>query len=282
MIFLFIFNVFSIDKAAILFTFDDGHSNIFENARNSMNRNGVKSTQFINGKFVNSKSYMTLEQLHTLQGEGHSISSHTWSHARLTSLSKDSIAFELKTNLDFLKSNDFTGTDIFAYPYGSVNDSVIDVVKHYHSFARTTNPKTYQGFPFKNPYLIATYEIFDTTKLRGVFDVIDSAIIKKSIVIFCFHNIVDTAYQRTAWSKVSFDSLCNYIGRKNALNELVTPNFKGFIEMVSTPVMLKAKQYRKVYSRTNPYYSLSGKRIKSKGFGIFVSRTRKIILSQDR
>lgn len=78
-------------------TFDDGPTEYTNNILDILYKKNVKSTFFINGLKV-IRDQNTINIIHRMYNEGHSIGSHTFSHASLTKLNDFNIQRELYDN----------------------------------------------------------------------------------------------------------------------------------------------------------------------------------------
>ncbi len=84
--------------------------------------------------------------------EGFKIANHSLSHPRLETLSLDEVRVEIRENRKQLQDFFRQPIDGFAYPFGSYNDSVMDVIQEEgHAYARTTKSEV-PTFPPQSPF----------------------------------------------------------------------------------------------------------------------------------
>lgn len=121
------------DKAcATSFTFDDGLSEHISVAAPELEKRGWKGTFWICGAKVNGErridpDFMTWDEIRTLSDRGHEISSHGWSHKKLTRLEKDMIAEEVEKNDSAILMHTGRKPVTFCYPYNSRNGTVMEI-----------------------------------------------------------------------------------------------------------------------------------------------------------
>lgn len=116
---------------SIVLTFDDGYSDFYTNAYPVIQKYGLVANVMITTGLVNNPGYLTWEELQTMVFNGLVFPyNHTWSHASLASKPADKISFEILTAKEQLVSRFGTsGSNIFAYPYGSNSQQVIDFLR---------------------------------------------------------------------------------------------------------------------------------------------------------
>jgi len=124
-------------------TFDDGAASVYDIAYPIMRERGLVGTCFVCPNLIGSSDafYMNLSELHELQDSGWEISSHTMSHADLTTLSNTDLRYQLNSSFDWLVSNGFREKParLLSYPGGKFNDNVINAASDVYHLARTVN-----------------------------------------------------------------------------------------------------------------------------------------------
>jgi len=124
----------------VALTFDDGFRNVFDNAMEPMARHGLRAMQFLVvdaiGKInewdiregESAEPLMDAIHIREWLAAGHSIGSHSLTHARLTRLSVRDAREEISTSKRKLEDLFQIEVDHFCYPYGDFNPSVRDLV----------------------------------------------------------------------------------------------------------------------------------------------------------
>jgi peptidoglycan/xylan/chitin deacetylase (PgdA/CDA1 family) len=124
----------------IALTFDDGFRNVFENALGPLMEHKKTAIQFLVpsciGKFNEwdlrdgeaAEPLMDTDQIRDWLGAGHSIGSHSLTHARLTRLTLRDAREEIFASKKKLEDDFGIAIEHFCYPYGDWNESVRDLV----------------------------------------------------------------------------------------------------------------------------------------------------------
>ncbi len=123
------------DKKVVI-TFDDARKSIFTTAYPILKKFNFTAAVFIVPQWIDGKapdaeqysSFMSWEEVKKLAAHGFEIGSHTFSHKRLTTLDEKSIAHELDEADAAIEKNMGKKTLHFAYPYGSYNQKILDII----------------------------------------------------------------------------------------------------------------------------------------------------------
>ncbi len=115
-------------QAALSLTFDDGISDHFTMVAPRLDRLGLRATFWVNAANIGSTSpnshYLTWDQCRKMAASGHEISNHGWSHLKLTNLSPEEIAEEVRKCDDEIERELGTRPKTFCFPYNSHNATV--------------------------------------------------------------------------------------------------------------------------------------------------------------
>lgn len=115
---------------SILITLDDGYEDNYTYAFQILKKYNIVGNFMISTGLIENKGYMTWNQLKEISGNPlMRIYNHTWSHAYLSKESKEKIQFEIATANDQLKNNLDKNINIFTYPYGAFNQTIIEILK---------------------------------------------------------------------------------------------------------------------------------------------------------
>lgn len=132
---------FDKNKKSIIITFDDAYLDIFENALPFLIENNIKAIVFVPtgliGKYnawdshvLNVKKPIAdINLIREFSNLGIEFGSHTISHPYLTKISKNEAFKEIKDSKKMLE--DIIGKEVlsFCYPYGDLNEFIVDAVK---------------------------------------------------------------------------------------------------------------------------------------------------------
>lgn len=125
-------------SSCVSITFDDGYESVFRNALPVLKKYDMQASIFISSGLLGT-TYTTsdgvglpivsLDMLHKYHDAStFELLSHTKNHHELPRLSKEEIAQELSSDIDFLNTRAKT-PKILAYPRGKFSGDVIDVLK---------------------------------------------------------------------------------------------------------------------------------------------------------
>jgi peptidoglycan/xylan/chitin deacetylase (PgdA/CDA1 family) len=178
-------------------SFDDGRISQFTNAYPILTTKGIKATFYvIPSRIDSSDDYMTTANLDSLNANGHDVSSHTFSHLQLdTVTSSTMLEGQIRYAYSWLKNRGYAGARFFAYPWGAYSVPAAKIVNRYHNAARTirttldvndvslgeTNP------PAMRWNIVSCADRAKTTD--SVLMAIDSCIAKRGIAQLVFHTV---------------------------------------------------------------------------------------------
>lgn len=129
------------EEPLISITFDDGWESIYSEAAPIMSRYGIVSTQYILPSQFNRPIYMSAEQALSMKEAGHEISSHTYSHLKLTEVSKRQVDNEIDDSLKVLRKLNLLDVNnlTFAAPNGALGGYSLEKVKQEFVIARNVS-----------------------------------------------------------------------------------------------------------------------------------------------
>ncbi len=114
----------------VAITFDDGNLDIYQNAFPIMQEMGFVGTFYIVANRLQSRYFVNADQLREMIGAGWEIGCHSMSHVDLT-LDPNAIAYEVASSRSILVDTLGVPVNTFAYPYGIINDFVVNKVSEY-------------------------------------------------------------------------------------------------------------------------------------------------------
>ena len=132
------------DTVYAALTFDDGFSNLIENALPVLIQERIPCTIFFPSGYLGRlatwysdlaaperrERVMTFEEIKNLPPDLITIGSHTVSHPRLTRLALKKAAEELEKSRRILARGIGTEVKLFSFPHGACNDEVIRLARH--------------------------------------------------------------------------------------------------------------------------------------------------------
>ena len=127
------------NQPAVVITFDDAYSSVYENAFPILEQYGFSATVFPITKFVGGwnqwdyhirrfrKSHCGWQQLRQLFEAGWEVGSHSVSHAHLHTLSASRLWHELRYSKEVIESKLGEEVRVLSYPFGWANGYVADM-----------------------------------------------------------------------------------------------------------------------------------------------------------
>jgi peptidoglycan/xylan/chitin deacetylase (PgdA/CDA1 family) len=128
------------ESLRVALTFDDGFCNVFENALEPLAQHRLRALQFLVPDAIGKlnewdiregeapEQLMDAAQIRQWLKAGHSIGSHSLTHARLTRLSVRDAREEIFASKKKLEDTFGVAVEHFCYPYGDFNDAVQGLV----------------------------------------------------------------------------------------------------------------------------------------------------------
>ena len=204
------------NSGMVTLTFDDGWQSFWDNASSSLLANGVKATNYIITQTMTADPncttlaatdyhlgcYMNTAEIQALQTAGFDIDAHTRNHLDLVKDAASSTMLslygyadanalwtgEINNSKSDLTSAGFTPVDSFAYPYGSYNTQVEQLV-HGAGFlgARSVD----QGYNLESTdrYALKMQHVTNTTTAAQIEGWVQQAIADKTWLILMFHDV---------------------------------------------------------------------------------------------
>lgn len=182
-----------LEGGGMILTFDDGYSTDYEVVYPILEEKDLKAVTYISPIFIEEKveGYMSWDQVKALDEAGWDIEDHTYSHANLKELTEPEIHEELQKVDDIFEE---MGLDIpkhHAFPHGTYNESITDIVFTYRKTARKAE-NTLNSFPLESNIIDAIdMGIHSEEALKGF---IDDAVNKNKLIFFFTHDVQDEPY----------------------------------------------------------------------------------------
>ncbi|MEM2936440.1 MAG: polysaccharide deacetylase family protein, partial [Candidatus Bathyarchaeia archaeon] len=158
-------------------------------------------------------SFFGLDEAKALHEAGHEIGDHTKTHRDLTKLSEVEIRWEI--DADHLKALGIKPRS-HAYPYGSYNKTVIQLVSQNYDYARTVGRGAAMSLesPPINTYSLNGRLVEKNTSIATVKEWIDEAVESRKWLILVFHNIVESPSAFSEYSVSDLQEIVTYAKTK--------------------------------------------------------------------
>jgi peptidoglycan/xylan/chitin deacetylase (PgdA/CDA1 family) len=112
-----------------LLTFDHGFSTDYEVVYPLLKAKGYPAIFFLVTEMLGKKDMLGFQEVISLRKAGFIIGSHTISHPRLTDISLSEAKNEIEGSKKILEDNIHERIDFFSYPYGDLNEDIVNLVK---------------------------------------------------------------------------------------------------------------------------------------------------------
>jgi TPR repeat protein/peptidoglycan/xylan/chitin deacetylase (PgdA/CDA1 family) len=184
------------EHGLVSLAFDDAWRSIYENAIPVLEKDGLKTTQYVitvpvivaPEKYADS---MSIENVLKLQEDGHEIGAHTRTHADLTQLkSPAQVDSEINGSRADLLGAGVSDVATIAYPYGKYDAAIEQAVKANYIGARSVD----LGFNTTDVdrYALKTQLVQRTTSVDQIKTWIDYALANRLWLILTFHRVEKT------------------------------------------------------------------------------------------
>ena len=137
-------------------TFDDGWEDFYLYAFPLFKEYNMKASYYVITDLIGTPGYVKLEQLKEMKESGLiDIQSHTVTHPRLATLNSEKIYDELYNSKKYLKDNLDIDSEVICYPYGSFNNTVLNLSKEVgYKYGLAMDGGVYHTSIHKNIYSI--------------------------------------------------------------------------------------------------------------------------------
>jgi len=214
----FISNPTKYTNGVVSFSFDDGYSTQYTAAKPILDKYGFAATAFIVRDYLGGSGRLSLDQLRAMRDFSHwEIAPHATSGTvhgnRLTVLTEEQLDAEFQELRSWFSANGFQ-PDVFAYPGGEYNATVIKKAMQYFQCARTIFawPET---LPCADRARLRTNAYLSSSSVLGTITAaIDAAYTNKDWLHIVAHSIVDSPAQSTDVATSLFSSIVDYVAGK--------------------------------------------------------------------
>lgn len=117
-------------QKSIIFTFDDGYRDFYQNAYPLFKKYNLHATIFLIADDIEAPAYLTWEQIHDMATSGLiEFGSHTLTHPELSKESVDEQKKQITESKDLLEKKLNKKITFFCYPYGKYTKVTVSLVK---------------------------------------------------------------------------------------------------------------------------------------------------------
>jgi peptidoglycan/xylan/chitin deacetylase (PgdA/CDA1 family) len=193
---------------AVSITFDDGWADTYTKGKPLMDSYGYDATVFVIPKLIGTKKYLTQAQVDGLYSSGWDIAGH--GDANLWDLTAEQLRTELSGVSGYLTAKGYRGSDLYAYPYGALDNETVDAVNDYFSAGFNINGMN-QPFGYANRYSLNRQSLDKWTTVAQAKEWIDAAKNDGEWCILNFHTLVNRPSNSYDYSISNFTKILNYL-----------------------------------------------------------------------
>ena len=133
-------------RKSVVITFDDGSEDNFQYAFPVLKKYGFPATIFVISDVVNTKGFLTTEQMKEMYAQGIDIGSHTRSHPYLPDVSSERRREEIFGSKARLEQETGIKVSSFAYPSGGFDEEIKKLAKEAGYDSACTTNRGYDRF----------------------------------------------------------------------------------------------------------------------------------------
>lgn len=162
--------IYAFDKPVII-TFDDAYVDVYTNALPILKKYDFKANVYVITGSIGADLYMNESMIKEANNSGLiEIGSHTISHYKLGEIDLATAEIEIKGSKEVLENLLNEEIKSIAYPSGSFNQNIIDIVKNYYDYGLSTiygkeNSNKLNTYSLKRYYVYREYSLEDFKKL---------------------------------------------------------------------------------------------------------------------
>jgi peptidoglycan/xylan/chitin deacetylase (PgdA/CDA1 family) len=162
-------------RKSVIVTIDDGYKSTFEIAYPILRKHGFPATVFLYSDFVGAGDALTFAQMKEMMASGLiEIQPHSKTHANLTLRQpgesdgkyRERMQREVEGPVAVIQDKLAIASHAYAYPYGDVNDTVVDLLAHKGMRLGLTVTPGGNGF-FAYPYMLRRNMVFGNEDLEA-------------------------------------------------------------------------------------------------------------------
>lgn len=172
--------------------FDDGSFGTYKYGVPIMSALGLKGTYYLNGSVLDTKNYMTTAQIKNLVKTGNEIGSHGYYHTDSVTIDPLTYAQQTLQNKTLLQKISSQKINSFAVPFGSYDDSIVNVVTQHHDNLRDTSGALNYAYSFDTYHIHGKVVTSDMTT-SYIQSLIQKTSDNHAWLILVFHDVSNTA-----------------------------------------------------------------------------------------
>jgi peptidoglycan/xylan/chitin deacetylase (PgdA/CDA1 family) len=181
------------DEPLLSVTYDDGWESIYTQAMPILQKNGIRTTQYVLSGTADDAQYMTWEQMTSMQKAGHEIACHSVSHPDLTTLDDKHLREQINGCKKDLTVR-FGSVTNFASPYGAETGHTVNEISKVFASQRNTNGELGDGISDDDINVRANFTRYD----------INGITVRQDTTIDQLKQVLEYARAHNAWVVLTY------------------------------------------------------------------------------
>ena len=190
-----------VSTGAISITFDDGWAETYTRAFPLLKEAGLRANAAIWPVAIDGRygGFMRIDHVRALHDAGWTIVSHSMTHPHLTTVSDDSLEWQLRESKAWIERNGFRTPKFFVVPFHNWGERERTAIKRHYSGARGTSANQWEPprmvkMPITDPYKLTAFEPefapYTTAEGRALTkQYLDRAVANGEYIDILFHRI---------------------------------------------------------------------------------------------
>ena len=159
----------------VVFTFDDGGESFYSKAAPILEKYGFKGVFFISTKYLDTKGFLTKEQVKELAERGHVIGSHSHTHPEIfTKLSRREVCEEWQESAEILKGILGNSALSLSIPNGYASKVIMDEAISCEYTDIYTSQPTMKIRQYKKHKVIGRYVVHNGMSTQDVLRIVEN------------------------------------------------------------------------------------------------------------
>lgn len=180
-------------------TFDDGWKSIATEGASILAEHNIATTQYVITDNIGDPKYMTFNQVLAMKNAGHEIGSHTVSHKALGEVNPKVAEQEMRDSKAALVEANLIDPErtSLAYPYGSYNESTVQLAAPIYHSVRNVHASVVDGFDYNDVNIeehfdqmsMLGYTVHDNTDMKDLRQALEYTVQNNGWLILSLHQV---------------------------------------------------------------------------------------------
>lgn len=199
----------------VAITFDDGFETDYLITYPLLEKRNMVGTTYITTALIGTEGHLSWDQVQSLKAAGWTVGCHSHTHPRLTELTEQEIRAEMEKVDRAFKAQNLQPPRHHAYPFGALNEKVIEVIKEHRLSGRATVDGIPPGPGNNHLYRLQAHQLYldDEQSLAEAIKIVDLAAENREVLILYTHEVKEEPGEYGA-KPLYFARLLDYIEKR--------------------------------------------------------------------